>query len=197
MRIYLAAADQLAPKARAELTQLLDEYDGKVEQEFAIIEKEGGSWQSVLERTVEVGEDWKDNVLDKWLTANPDAQEAIDAIANTFDAMFETLGEDRAKLVEAAVRAGLPPSKQSHAREIVDDAYDAFRAYSERIFKLQQEGGRLPETDPRFLEGVNLISDFELEKLRAVASIRDKLRELIPRERHAQFDAELAKLAGN
>ena len=74
------------------------------------------------------------------MAANPDVKRALDDVAAEFETMFFALCEDQSKLVTAAERAGLPNDRRADAKKIVTDAYDAFRAYSESVFKLQQEG---------------------------------------------------------
>lgn len=193
-RISLSEADTVSQKYRAEVLAILDEYERKVDAAAEDVAKNPPDLHALAERAQTMAEDFEADVLEKWLTAHPDAQAAVDRAADALDDISYALGEDRQQILAAASRAGLPPAKQAEGKKIIDETFAEFQAFGQGIEKQRQELGRLPEGDPRRLEGMTIMADVEMEELRAASTIRQKVRELLPAQRRKQFDEELAKL---
>ncbi|WP_428936968.1 hypothetical protein [Fontivita pretiosa] len=196
MRILLDQTyDAIDPKARAELTRLLDEYKRKVDAAAEELGRNPPNQFVLTNRAqIEFAENFEMDVLDPWLEANPRAKQALESAELALDDIDYALGEDREQLLAAATRAGLPREKLAEAKRTIEQAAADRVAFLEGIARLQKSLGRVPKDDPRTFQGMTLLSDVELKRLRVAATIRAKLRELLPMDRRDMLDEELAKM---
>ena len=183
------------PKARAELTRLLDEYKRKVDAAAEEVGRNPPNQFVLTNRAqIEFAENFELEVMEPWLEANPRAKRALESAELALDDIDYALGEDREQLLAAATRAGLPREKLAEARRTIEQAETDLVAFLEGISRLRKSLGRVPKDDPRTFQGMTLLSDVELKRLRVAATIRAKLRELLPMDRRGKLDEELAKM---
>lgn len=190
----LALESDIDNKLRADLLRLLDDYARQVDAATDQVAIDRPNLHALVDQAQgALAADLQYKVLEPWLEAHPNADDAFERVRAEFQAIIDALNEDREKLVLAATSAGLPEGNKKPAKTVVDEAYRGFEEYCQQIERRRKEAGLLPENHPRHLEAMTIITDFELEKLRTAATIRQKLRELVPIDRRELLDDSLRK----
>ncbi len=194
VRIYATEAQGIGEKDRAELLKLLDDFKHSVNEEVKKLRADLPRPNEIYNRAEHFGQEF-DESLEAWLEAHPDAKAAVDRQELIFQLMIDDLLQGGKEVIAAAQRAGLDKGAQNLAKNIVQDAFDGFQQYARGITTWQEVAARAPKDSAQYLESTLIMTNTEMFKLETAQTVRRKLRELIPAQRHAHLDEELVKLA--
>lgn len=196
--IRLAAKDvEMDAESLASLTKVLDAYLARVEAEVEVIRRDNPGIRRVIERATELQKAFAAGPLVEWSKANPHVRKLIEDRSNLWLPIFFTLSDvaGQKKLVAAALKAGLPASREAEASEIVERAYQALlkQMQIERFVTDTRLAG-MPDGETRELAMAVITAEQPGKMFHIGRSVYNELRTLLNPDQFEAFDRAMPRV---